>query len=70
VSTSEAGTDEARRQIMIIVTVLCIIALVGLVTLPFLVSFLIACRYAETLPEEEQEKFWREYNEHISREVW
>jgi hypothetical protein len=55
---------------MIIVTILCIIALVGLITLPFLVSFLIACRYAETLPEEEQEKFWREYNEHISREVW
>ena len=55
---------------MIIVTGLCIIALVVLITLPFLVSFLIACRYAETLPEEEQEKFWREYNEELSKEIW
>ncbi len=55
---------------MIIVTILCIIALVGLITLPFLVSFLIACRYAETLQKEEQEQFWRDYNEQISKEVW
>ena len=59
---------------MTILTVIgCIVAgiiLIAILSIPYIISYAMACRYAETLPEEEQEKFWRDYNEQISKEVW
>ena len=42
----------------------CIVAgivLVALLSIPYIISYKIACMYAETLPESEREQFWSEY---------
>ena len=42
----------------------CIIAIIGFVAMlsvPYIISYKIACRYAETLPESEREQFWNDY---------
>ena len=37
------------------------IILIAILSIPYIISYTIACRYAETLPEEDREKFWNDY---------
>ena len=50
---------------MTIATVLgCIVAgiiFIVILSIPYIISYAMACRYAETLPEEERERFWSDY---------
>ena len=45
----------------IIACIIAIIVLVAMLSVPYLISYKIACRYAETLPESEREQFWNDY---------
>ena len=45
----------------IIACIIAIIVLVAILSVPYLISYKIACRYAETLPESEREQFWNDY---------
>ena len=49
---------------MSILTVIgCIVAgiiLIAILSIPYIISYAMACRYAETLPEEDREKFWND----------
>lgn len=33
-------------------------------------AFIMAYRYAQTLPQEEQVKFWREFNRNLMNDQW
>jgi hypothetical protein len=50
---------------MTITTVIgCIVAgiiLIAILSIPYIISYEMACRYADTLPEEDREKFWNDY---------
>jgi hypothetical protein len=50
---------------MTIATVIgCIVAgiiLIAILSIPYIISYAMAYRYAETLPEEDREKFWNDY---------
>lgn len=46
---------------MIFGCIVVVIALFVLLAIPYMISYKIACEYAETLPEEERETFWNEY---------
>lgn len=50
---------------MSILTVIgCIVAgiiLIAILSIPYILSYAMACRYAETLPESEREQFWNDY---------
>jgi exopolysaccharide biosynthesis protein len=37
------------------------IILIAILSIPYIISYAIACKYAETLPEEERERFWSDY---------
>ena len=37
------------------------IILIAILSIPYIISYAIACNYAETLPEEERERFWSDY---------
>ncbi len=45
----------------IIACIIAIIVLVAILSVPYIISYKIACRYAETLPESEREQFWNDY---------
>lgn len=45
----------------IIACIITIIVLVAILSIPYIISYKIACRYAETLPESEREQFWNDY---------
>jgi len=45
----------------IIACIIAIIVLVAILSIPYIISYKIACRYAETLPESEREQFWNDY---------
>lgn len=45
----------------IIACIIAIIVLVAMLSVPYIISYKIACRYAETLPESEREQFWNDY---------
>ena len=45
----------------IIACIIAIIVFVAILSVPYIISYKIACEYARTLPEEEREKFWNEY---------
>ena len=45
----------------IIACIIAIIVFVAMLSIPYLISYKIACRYAETLPESEREQFWNDY---------
>ena len=54
----------------------CIFVCIGiavLISIPYLISFVMACRYAETLPESDKEQFWKDYlmelNKHNEGEI-
>ena len=55
---------------MIAIWIVLILFLSILISIPFLIGYIIADDYAETLPEEEREKFWEDYirsmNEHMN----
>jgi len=50
---------------MSILTVIgCIVAviiLIAILSIPYIISYAMACRYADTLPEEDREQFWNDY---------
>ena len=62
---------------MTIATVIgCIVAgiiLIAILSIPYIISYAMACRYADTLPEEDREKFWKDYlmelNKHNEGEI-
>lgn len=45
----------------IIACIIAIIVFVAMLSIPYIISYKIACRYAETLPESEREQFWNDY---------
>ena len=45
----------------IIACIIAIIVFVAMLSVPYIISYKIACRYAETLPESEREQFWNDY---------
>lgn len=45
----------------IIACIIAIIVFVAILSVPYIISYKIACRYAETLPESEREQFWNDY---------
>lgn len=57
----------------IIACIIAIIVFVAMLSVPYIISYKIACRYAETLPESEREQFWNEYymelNKHNEGEI-
>jgi ABC-type uncharacterized transport system YnjBCD permease subunit len=62
---------------MTIATVIgCIVAgiiLIAILSIPYIISYAMACRYADTLPEEDREQFWKDYlmelNKHNEGEI-
>jgi len=62
---------------MTIATVIgCIVAgiiLIAILSIPYIISYAMACRYAETLLEEDREQFWKDYlielNKHNEGEI-
>ncbi len=62
---------------MSILTVIgCIVAgivLIAILSIPYIISYAMACRYAETLPESDKEQFWKDYlmelNKHNEGEI-
>jgi ABC-type uncharacterized transport system YnjBCD permease subunit len=62
---------------MTIATVIgCIVAgiiLIAILSIPYIISYAMACRYADTLPEEDMEQFWKDYlmelNKHNEGEI-
>jgi hypothetical protein len=51
----------------IIACIIAIIVLVAMLSVPYIISYKIACRYAETLPESEREQFWNDYYLELSK---
>lgn len=45
----------------IIACIITIIVLEAMLSVLYIISYKIACRYAETLPESEREQFWNDY---------
>jgi ABC-type uncharacterized transport system YnjBCD permease subunit len=62
---------------MTIATVIgCIVAgiiLIAILSIPYIISYAMACRYADTLPEDDREQFWNDYlmelNKHNEGEI-
>ena len=62
---------------MTIATVIgCIVAgiiLIAILSIPYIISYAMDCRYAETIPEEDREQFWKDYlmelNKHNEGEI-
>lgn len=62
---------------MSILTVIgCIVAgiiLIAILSIPYIISYAMACRYADTLQEEDREQFWKDYlmelNKHNEGEI-
>lgn len=45
----------------VIGSIVAVIILIAILSIPYKISYTMACRYAETLPEEDREKFWNDY---------
>lgn len=44
------------------------IVFIGLFAIPYIISYKVACEYAETLPEKDREEFWNDYCMELSND--
>lgn len=53
---------------MVVVFIVATIVFIGLFAIPYIISYKVACEYAETLPEKDREAFWNDYCMELSND--